>query len=263
MARLANTARGRVLFALAVLVAMAVAALADTRVRSVVPTPELPAAAVPMARWWVVVIAAPFCLLTLAAAVRTWRPRQEPVVGRGWTRASWLGLAGFLVLVGTATLVIAFFSTTRSQQDTADTWVIALAALFLVAYAIVAGPRLRRAPRAKHPPRPRPPRPDRLTNAARRALAVLDTEGLDPREAVIRCYRTMEDALAGSANSPHAADTPSEVLGRVTATGDVRAAGAWRLVELFDEARFSRHHMSEHDRAEAAEALRLILADLS
>jgi hypothetical protein len=42
----------------------------------------------------------------------------------------------------------------------------------------------------------------------------------------------------------------------------VRSPGAWRLVELFDEARFSRHPMTARDRADAEQALRLIRDEL-
>jgi len=64
------------------------------------------------------------------------------------------------------------------------------------------------------------------------------------------------------AATPHAADSPTEVLDRAVSAGTIRSPGAWRLVELFDEARFSPHPMTEANRAQAANALKRILDEL-
>jgi hypothetical protein len=57
-------------------------------------------------------------------------------------------------------------------------------------------------------------------------------------------------------------DTPSEVLARAVSHHALRAASATRLVELFEEARFSPHVMNEGHRDIAVDALRLVLVDL-
>ncbi|MPZ85342.1 MAG: DUF4129 domain-containing protein [Actinophytocola sp.] len=84
-----------------------------------------------------------------------------------------------------------------------------------------------------------------------------------PRAAILRCYAAMEQALAGSGRAaPRPPDTPTEVLDRAARTGLVRVGAARRLVDLFSEARFSRHPMTEADRLRATRALDEVLADL-
>jgi hypothetical protein len=112
-------------------------------------------------------------------------------------------------------------------------------------------------------PGPTPPPVPTLAEAVHRALTAVIHPAADPKAAIIGCYAAMESALtAVPAAAPHAADSPSEVLDRAATLGAIHSPGAWRLVELFDEARFSPHPMTEHDRTDAAAALRVILADL-
>jgi hypothetical protein len=87
-------------------------------------------------------------------------------------------------------------------------------------------------------------------------------EDPDPRTAIIGCYAAMERSLADAGLPPRLADTPAEVLGRATAGGLVRAAGAATLTGLFRRARYSGHPMTEADRAAAIEALAQVRADL-
>ncbi|MDV6014444.1 DUF4129 domain-containing protein [Haloechinothrix sp. LS1_15] len=102
-----------------------------------------------------------------------------------------------------------------------------------------------------------------LVEATRRALSEVDSAGQSPREAIIRSYATFERALADAPDAaPHPADTASDVLGRAVHAGKLRAEHGGRLVELFAEARFSTHPMTEQDRADAADTLRRALDDL-
>lgn len=102
-----------------------------------------------------------------------------------------------------------------------------------------------------------------LVQAFERGLSAVAEPARDARTAIIRCYAALEAALSAvPAAAPQVADSPSEVVQRAATAGAVRAPGAWRLVELFDEARFSRHAMSTEDRADAEEALRHILDEL-
>jgi hypothetical protein len=102
-----------------------------------------------------------------------------------------------------------------------------------------------------------------LARAAEVGLAEIGDLSREPREAIIACYAAMERELThvpGAA--PLDCDTPSEVLARAVNRHALHADSATRLVELFEEARFSPHVMNEGHRDAAVEALRLVLADL-
>src|SRR5437773_834049 len=195
--------------------------------------------------------------------------------------ASTTRLAILTVLVGLATASLAPHAVQRSTATSSGRggWlsltlvgILTVPALVLV---VLAGVR--------HRPR-RPPRPpaterrstgkpwlDAMILLSLLAIAITTTILLrptrsepnppptpDPRTAIIHCYAAMEGALGGVPGAaPHPADSPTEVLDRATATGAVRSPSAWRLVELFDEARFSTHRMTEPDRAAAESTLRL------
>jgi hypothetical protein len=102
-----------------------------------------------------------------------------------------------------------------------------------------------------------------LARAAEVGLAEIGDLSREPREAIIACYAAMERELThvpGAA--PLDCDTPSEVLERAVGRHALNAESATRLVELFEEARFSPHVMDEGHRDAAVDALRLVLTDL-
>ncbi|UXA18315.1 DUF4129 domain-containing protein [Mycobacterium sp. SMC-4] len=141
----------------------------------------------------------------------------------------------------------------------------------MVALSIVAGLRAGRVAPAAPPPvddvddvaAPAGSAAPDLARAAERGLAEIDDRRRDPREAIIACYAVMEAELEKSpGTSPRASDTPSEVLARAVDRHALRADSAVGLVELFEEARFSRHVMTEQHRAEALAALRAVQRDL-
>ncbi len=102
-----------------------------------------------------------------------------------------------------------------------------------------------------------------LAVAAERGLAEVANPNLPPREAIIACYVAMEQALAGApTTAPRASDTPSEVLERAVATRALSAGTASPLVEVFTEARYSTHVMTEQHRQTAERALRSVLGEL-
>jgi len=102
-----------------------------------------------------------------------------------------------------------------------------------------------------------------LALAAERGLAEVANPALAPREAIIACYAAMEKALAGAPGAaPQASDTPTEVLARAVAHRIVRADRASTLVDLFAEARFSSHLMTEDHRHIAEQALRSVLGEV-
>ncbi|MGX9673716.1 DUF4129 domain-containing protein [Mycobacterium sp. HM-7] len=105
--------------------------------------------------------------------------------------------------------------------------------------------------------------PESLTRAAEFGLAEIDDRSRGPRESIIACYAAMERALADAPGAePQDSDTPSEVLARAVEHHALHAGSATELVDLFAEARFSPHVMTERHREIAAQALRRVLAEL-
>ncbi|MGE2732548.1 DUF4129 domain-containing protein [Mycolicibacterium vaccae] len=143
------------------------------------------------------------------------------------------------------------------------------ATIAMVALSLVAGVRARRPRVAAQPPfdaadpSPVRPRGPDLARAAELGLAEIGDRSRDPREAIIACYAAMESELEKSPNtSPQASDTPSEVLARAVARRVLRAGSAAELVDLFEEARFSGHVMTEQHRDDALHALRAVQQEL-
>ncbi|BBW99421.1 hypothetical protein BST36_11905 [Mycolicibacterium moriokaense] len=104
---------------------------------------------------------------------------------------------------------------------------------------------------------------DSLVRAAEVGLAEIVDRTREPREAIIACYAAMERELTmvpGAA--PLDCDTPSEVLARAVHNRALRADSATELVELFEEARFSPHVMTEAHRDAAMAVLERVLAEL-
>lgn len=116
---------------------------------------------------------------------------------------------------------------------------------------------------------PVPPAPpamgtsESLVRAAEVGLAEIEDRSREPREAIIACYAAMERELAHvPAAAPQDFDTPTEVLARAVENRALHADSASELVNLFEEARFSPHVMSEAHRTSAFHVLQLVLAEL-
>jgi hypothetical protein len=144
-----------------------------------------------------------------------------------------------------------------------------VALLVLAVVGVVAAGRRRRIGGAPivvaEPPRlaPVPGTSESLVRAAEVGLAEIGDRRREPREAIIACYAAMERELAyvpGAA--PQDFDTPTEVLARAVENHALRVDSASELVNLFEEARFSPHLMSEAHRTSALSVLQLVLADL-
>ncbi|KUI43390.1 hypothetical protein AU197_04850 [Mycobacterium sp. IS-1590] len=102
-----------------------------------------------------------------------------------------------------------------------------------------------------------------LARAAEVGLAEIGDLSREPREAIIACYAAMERELTRVPGAvPQACDTPTEVLARAVATGALRSDSATELVDLFEEARFSPHVMSEQHRDAAVQVLSRVLTEL-
>ena len=102
-----------------------------------------------------------------------------------------------------------------------------------------------------------------LARAAEIGLAEIGDLTREPREAIIACYAAMERELTRVPGAvPQDCDTPSEVLARAVDNRALRADSAIELVELFEEARFSPHVMTEAHRDAAVHVLERVLAEL-
>ena len=94
----------------------------------------------------------------------------------------------------------------------------------------------------------------RVAEELRLLSADLD-EDVEPREAVIACYVRMEAALANAGTRRAVTETPLELLARVLGAYDVPAADVRRLTDLFTEARFSEHPVTDDMRDAARRSL--------
>ncbi|ULE34632.1 DUF4129 domain-containing protein [Mycobacterium sp. IDR2000157661] len=102
-----------------------------------------------------------------------------------------------------------------------------------------------------------------LARAAEIGLAEIGDLSREPREAIIACYAAMERELGRVPGAvPQDFDTPTEVLARAVDSGALPADSATELVELFEEARFSPHVMSEEHRDAAVRVLHRVLTEL-
>jgi len=113
------------------------------------------------------------------------------------------------------------------------------------------------------PPATAPSTSESLVRAAEVGLAEIGDRSREPREAIIACYAAMERKLSRVPGAvPQDFDTPTEVLARAVENHALRVDSAAELVNLFEEARFSPHVMSEAHRTSALSVLQLVLADL-
>jgi hypothetical protein len=102
-----------------------------------------------------------------------------------------------------------------------------------------------------------------LVRAAESGLAAIEDPNHEPRQAIIACYAAMERELRHFPGAvPQDFDTPTEVLARAVEHHALHVDNAAELVNLFEEARFSPHVMTETHRSRALRVLQLVLAEI-
>jgi len=157
-----------------------------------------------------------------------------------------------------------------ADRDVLRYLIAATVALFvLIVVGAVAAARRRRvaeppivAPEILRPPTV-PSTSESLVRAAEVGLAEIGDRSREPRAAIIACYAAMERELSRVPGAvPQDFDTPTEVLARAVESHALHGDSAAELVNLFEEARFSPHVMSEAHRESALSVLQLVLADL-
>jgi hypothetical protein len=99
-----------------------------------------------------------------------------------------------------------------------------------------------------------------VLRGAERQVAAL-AEG-PPRDAIVLCWVRLEEDAGGAGLPRHPWETSAEFTRRVITSQLVGSTAIGQLAALYREARFSRHPMSEQDRATAREALATVHASL-
>ena len=97
--------------------------------------------------------------------------------------------------------------------------------------------------------------------AVQAAIGALDAVE-DPRSAVIAAYVAMEGTFAAHGLTRARNEAPREYLRRLLATDSANDRDATTLTSLFEEARFSRHPISERVREAALAALSALRSQL-
>jgi membrane protease YdiL (CAAX protease family) len=101
-----------------------------------------------------------------------------------------------------------------------------------------------------------------LQQAVQASIAALESER-DPRRAILRAYRRMEQAFEKVEIVRSRDETASEFLGRVMRRLRVSTDSATELTERFEEARFSTHTLTEDDRELALGSLHRVERELA
>ena len=105
-----------------------------------------------------------------------------------------------------------------------------------------------------------PALPDELVETAEARLALLQVGA--PRNAIVACWVDLEDSASAAGLPRHPAETSAEYTIRVLHTWDIAPAALGGLAELYREARYSRHPITEEHRALAIARLTTVHEDL-
>jgi hypothetical protein len=135
-------------------------------------------------------------------------------------------------------------------------WIVYL----ILRYAWRNAPRMSSRTVPLRPLQPLPALPDELVDTADARLALLK-EG-EPRNAIVACWVDLEDSASAAGLPRHPAETAAEYTIRVLHTWDIAPAALGGLAELYREARYSRHPVTEEHRARAIERLTTVQQDL-
>ncbi len=136
-----------------------------------------------------------------------------------------------------------------------------IAVLAVVAILALLSLLRRRRARTPEAPEPEPDDSETLRDVVQAGQAALRSIS-DARRAIIACYAAMEGGLGRAGAERGAAETPDELLARISADGMVRGGGAARLTRLFYEARYSEHEVPDAARQAALHSLQDIEIEL-
>lgn len=103
--------------------------------------------------------------------------------------------------------------------------------------------------------------PDALVHEVARGLRSA-SEG-SPRNAIVATWIRLEEATVAAGFEPHGWETPAEFVRRALTTYAVDEEDIARLADLYREARFSEHPITEAHRDEAIRCLRRLRVQLT
>jgi hypothetical protein len=103
--------------------------------------------------------------------------------------------------------------------------------------------------------------PDALVHEVTRGLRSA-SEG-SPRNAIVATWISLEEATVAAGFEPHIWETPAEFVQRALTTYAVDEQDIGRLADLYREARFSVHRITEAHRDEAIGCLRRLCTQLT
>lgn len=136
-----------------------------------------------------------------------------------------------------------------------------LAAMVLTLLATVritlVRPRKLRPDRTRGLNRPNEPEPEDPEEALQSMLSeqLSALRAGTPRNAIVAAWVQLEDFAIGHGLPRDPADTPAEFVARALAAYDLDSRAIQRLADLYREARFSTHELSERHRDEARDCL--------
>jgi Domain of unknown function (DUF4129) len=103
--------------------------------------------------------------------------------------------------------------------------------------------------------------PDELVDEV--AGSVWSITGGSPRNAIVATWIRLEEALVAAGFEPRAAETPTEFVRRTLTTFALDEHAIGRLADLYREARFSTHELTEAHRDDAVDCLRRLHRQLA
>lgn len=83
-----------------------------------------------------------------------------------------------------------------------------------------------------------------------------------PRNAIVRAWLRLEEGIVSERFARRASDTPTELVTRALSAYRLDEEAIHRLAELYEEARFSAHPVTEAHRREAGRCLHRLLASV-
>lgn len=107
---------------------------------------------------------------------------------------------------------------------------------------------------------PDPEPPDTLSDGVSESLRSV-TEG-SPRNAIVATWIRLEEAITLAGFEPREAETSTELVRRALTAYPVDEQAIGRLADLYREARFSEHELTEAHRDEAVACLRVLQEQL-
>jgi hypothetical protein len=139
--------------------------------------------------------------------------------------------------------------------------VVLVIGAFVLRAIVRGGPRRRRARPVRFSPAVTAI-PSDVVAALEAGIEELNDSDDDPRRAVIACWVRLERAAVSAGVTRTAADSPTDLVGRLLSTQRVDAGALAGLAAAYREARYATRTVDERMRRQAIESLQRLRADL-